>query len=88
MRVGFSPLLEEYLPEDIPPTNFKLWKQETPPPSEMEIFDDYFTSETISPSTSVSFGELGQSILIPFELSNVTEAEYQEIFGIYQERVW
>jgi len=87
MRIGFSPFLEEYGPEDILPMNFNHWKQETPPPLE-ESFDNYFIFGTDSPSTSFSFWNMDQTMSSPFRALNVTDEECQDLCRPYQEIVW
>ena len=87
MRIGFSPFVEEYGPEDIPTVEFNHWKQETPPPLE-ESFDHFFTFETGSPSSSFSFGNTDQTFPSPFRVLNVTDEECQDIYRVYREIVW
>jgi len=82
LRIGFSPFLEEDVPDDIPPLTFSL-KQETPPSFDT-TFEYHSNFGIITPSSSLSFGESEQGWPIAFKFSD----EYQDVLRIYRETIW
>ena len=83
MRIGFSPFLDENVPDDIPPPVFSL-KQETPPPFDTN-FECHSDFGIVTPaSMSLSFVESDQGWPLSFEFSE----EYQDVLRIYRETVW
>jgi hypothetical protein len=83
VRIGFSPFLEEDVPDDIPPFVFSL-KQETPPSFDTN-FECHSNFGIVTPaSTSLSFAESEHGWPISFEFSD----EYQDVLRIYRETIW